>query len=402
MTGSVIIVGAGPAGVTLAYLLAKSGVSVTLLERETNFHRVFRGEAMMPLGLEALELMGIDIRNIPSRLIDSWDMHVANRQIFNVPEPQAELGARAVSVMSQPHFLEHVVQLASQFENFKIEMGVTVRDLIQENGRIIGVSAALDGADVEYSADLVIGCDGRGSIVRTRAGIELEILPESYDVLWFKFPAPESIHGRTDVLMMGSVKNTGLAYNSFDNQIRYALLLPKGGYDRDHDWIAEMAEPAPAWLAEHILKIHNKIEEPIKLNVIVGRAQQWHKLGVLLIGDAAHPMSPIRAQGINLALRDVVVAANHLVPALQRDGVNKALDEASALIEQERLPEIVRAQTLQLREARGQMNERWKPLLIAIAKTTGPLFGRFKWASKAWLNQQHDLRFGTVPLRLQI
>lgn len=399
---SINIVGAGPAGVTLAYLLAKSGIKVTLLERETDFYRIFRGEAMMPLGLEALEQMQIDIRDIPSRLIHSWDMHVANQQIFNVIEPQAELGSRAVSVMSQPHFLEHVVGLALKYENFKLMRGVTVRDLVKKDGRAVGVSGLMHGEEVEFLADFTIGCDGRGSIVRTRSEIQLDLLPESYDILWFKFPAPESIHGRTDVLMMGSVKNTALAYNSFDNQIRYALLLPKGGYDRQNDWISEIAEPAPPWLAKHILSLRNQIEEPLKLNVIVGRAQQWHQPGVLLIGDAAHPMSPIRAQGINLALRDVIVAANYLVPLLQNGAGRQALDSAAHDIEAERLPEIVRAQTLQLREARGQMNERWKPVLIGIAKMTGPLFGRFKWASNAWLKQQHDLRFGTVPVELHI
>ena len=394
----VIIVGAGPAGATLAYLLARAGIDVTLLERETNFERVFRGEAMMPLGLEALEQMGIDISPLPHRRVDSWDMHVANRLIFRVAEPQAELGSRAVCVLSQPAFLTHVTTLAQQFPNFRLLQGVTVRDLGVENGRFTHISGTHNGQPFTQTADLIIGCDGRGSIVRTRADIKLNLLPESYDVLWFRFPAPPALHGKTSVYLMGSVKNTALAYNSHDDHIRYALLLPKGGYDRQRNWANELAEPAPPWLADHLQTVRGQIGEPSKLNVIVGRAASWHKPGLLLLGDAAHPMSPIRAQGINLALRDVIVAANHLIPALQTN--HTAIDQAAAHIAAERLPEIERAQALQLREARGQMNERWKPLLIAIAKTTAPLVGRYQWAQNAWLNQQHLLRFGTVPVKL--
>ena len=394
----VIIVGAGPAGATLAYLLARAGIDVTLLERETNFARVFRGEAMMPLGLEALEQMGIDISPLPHRRVDSWDMHVANRLIFRVAEPQAELGSRAVCVLSQPAFLTHVTTLAQQFPNFRLLQGAAVRDLGVENGRFTHISGTHNGQPFTQTADLIIGCDGRGSIVRTRADIKLNLLPESYDVLWFRFPAPPALYGKTSVYLMGSVKNTALAYNSHDDHIRYALLLPKGGYDRQRNWADELAEPAPPWLADHLQTVRGQIGEPSKLNVIVGRAESWHKPGLLLLGDAAHPMSPIRAQGINLALRDVIVAANHLIPALQTN--HTAIDQAATHIAAERLPEIERAQALQLREARGQMNERWKPLLIAIAKTTAPLVGRYQWAQTAWLNQQHPLRFGTVPVQL--
>ncbi|MCA9995882.1 MAG: FAD-dependent monooxygenase [Anaerolineales bacterium] len=394
----VIIVGAGPAGATLAYLLARAGIDVTLLERETNFARVFRGEAMMPLGLEALEQMGIDISPLPHRRVDSWDMHVANRLIFRVAEPQAELGSRAVCVLSQPAFLTHVTNLAQQFPNFWLLQGAAVRDLGVENGRFTHISGTHNGQPFTQTADLIIGCDGRGSIVRTRTDIKLNLLPESYDVLWFRFPAPPALYGKTSVYLMGSVKNTALAYNSHDDHIRYALLLPKGGYDRQRNWADELAEPAPPWLADHLQTVRGQIGEPSKLNVIVGRAESWHKPGLLLLGDAAHPMSPIRAQGINLALRDVIVAANHLIPALQTN--HTAIDQAATHIAAERLPEIERAQALQLREARGQMNERWKPLLIAIAKTTAPLVGRYQWAQNAWLNQQHLLRFGTVPVKL--
>ena len=402
--GSVVIVGGGPAGVTLSYLLAQRGIAVTLLEKEVSFDRVFRGEALMPLGLEALAQMNIAIDHLPGRLINSWEMFVANRPSLTVPEPQAELGQRAVRILSQPAYLENLVNLARGSARFQLHMGATVRDLIQENGRICGVRATIDGLSQEIRADLVIGCDGRGSLLRTRAGLGLTLLPESYDVLWFRFPTPPKQQGQTNVMMMASVANTALAYNSFDDQMRYALVIPKGGHSaiRPTALPARLAEPAPPWLARHILALGEQIGQPNRLNVIVGRANQWHKPGLLLIGDAAHPMSPIRAQGINLALRDVIVAANHLTPLLRANEPGNQLAAAAARIEAERLPEIRRAQALQLREARGQFNERWKPFLIWLAGTLGPAMGRFALAQRAWLAQQADLRFGTVPVQLTV
>ena len=405
-TPRVLIVGAGPAGATSALLLAERGIDVTLIEREPDFERVFRGEALMPLGMEALEQMGLAemLDTLPSRLIRSWDMYVANRRTIQVFEPHEELGDRAVRVVSQPAFLRTVVAKAQCYPSFKLMMNTSVRNLVEVDGRVIGLTVDTPNGQEMLHADYVIGCDGRGSVLRTRANIQLNLLPESYDLLWFRFPAPPQLHDTTDVMLLGSMKHTALCYNSFDNHMRYALLLPKGKYGKtgDVNWVEELTEPVPMWLAEHIRQVQAQIEKPIRLNVIVGRAEQWSVPGLLLLGDAAHPMSPVRAQGINLALRDVIVMVNHLVPALYSDAEPGALDAAAVAIQAERLPEIERAQTLQLREARGQANERLRPILINLAKWTAPLFARFTWAQNAWLQQQKDLRFGSAKVALQV
>ncbi|MEM7335701.1 MAG: FAD-dependent monooxygenase [Chloroflexota bacterium] len=396
----IIIVGAGPAGATAAYLFAKHGIHVVLIEKASTFDRVFRGEALMPLGLDALKELGLldEVFELPNRHINSWDMYVGNKQIFQVFEPKEDLGYQAVRVVSQPAYLEMVTEKAQHFDHFELRMNTPVRDLIWENGRVVGVKLR---SGEEIQADYVLGCDGRGSLVRSRADIKLNLLPESYDILWFKFPAPKQRHGSTDVMFMGSIKHTALCYNSWDNQMRYALMLPKGtiSQNRNRVWFDSLCEPAPAWLQAHLASVRDEISKPDLLNVIVGRASAWSKPGLLLIGDAAHPMSPIRAQGINLALRDVISVANHIIPALKETG---DVDKAATAVSAERLPEIERAQQLQLREAQGQGNERLRPLLINIAKATGPLFGRFEWAKKSWLNQQKELRFGTVDIQLKL
>ena len=401
----VLIVGAGPAGVTLAFLLARRDIQVTLVERETSFARVFRGEALMPLGIDALYQMGLGevLSQLPTRNVESWDFYVDGQRLFQVYEPQEELGHRAVRVVSQPAFLERVVAEASRCPSFSFMSGITIRDLLRKNARVVGVLADSAEGSLELRADFVIGCDGRGSIVRTRSGLDLRLLPESYDVLWFKMPAPERLRDRCSVMMFGSVKHTALCYTSWDNRLQYALLLPKKGYRafRSADWVEELGGPIPGWLAEHLRAVRDQFEGPVRLNVVVGRCPNWSAPGLLLIGDAAHPMSPIRAQGINIALRDAVVAANHLVPVFRRENL-EALDKAARALQEEREPEVIRAQTLQLREARGQANMRLRPIMIAVAKLLAPVLGRFQWAQRNWLRQQHDLRFGSTDVRLRV
>ena len=160
-----------------------------------------------------------------------------------------------------------------------------------------------------------------------------------------------------------------------------------------------------AWLAEHVLARRDEIEGPTRLNVLFGRAPKWAAPGVLLLGDASHPMSPVRAQGINLALRDAMVAANHLVPVLSvpRDGAGQdGLDAACRAVQSGREPEIVRAQKLQRREAAGQGDARSGSWRFELTKRLARRMGRYRWAQAAWLRRQHALRFGSTEVKLKV
>ncbi len=180
--------------------------------------------------------------------------------------------------------------------------------------------------------------------------------------------------------------------------------MPKGSARqiREADWVEESVQAAPDWLAEHIRAQRDHIDGPLRLNVLVGRCRNWTVPGLLVIGDAAHPMSPVRAQGINLALRDAIVTANHLVPLLQAGADADALDTATRAVQVEREPEIVRAQTLQLREAQGQGDARSATWCFTFTKYVAPRLGRYRWAQRAWLRRQHDLRFGSTEVKLHV
>lgn len=403
----VAVVGAGPAGAALSLLLARRGADVVLLERETDLERVFRGEGLMPLGLDMLHQMGLRdaLRELPGDTLDAWDIYLDRTQVMRVEEPSRELGDLALRIVSPSALLELLIDAARKHEGFTFRAGATVRDVLRDGERVTGLRVATPEGEESVAADFVIGCDGRASVVRKRAELGLSLLNESYDVLWFKARLPEALQGSNPIQIFASGADAALAYRSWDGRWQIAWMLPKGGWRkaRERDWLGECAALMPAPLREHLLAERDAIVGPSLLDVIVGRCPRWHAPGVLLLGDAAHPMSPIRAQGINMALRDAVVAANHLVPALSDGG---SLDAAAAAIQREREPEVARAQTLQYREARGQRWARKQSWLMKPALALVPVMMRSTaiqgFIQKSWLRQQKPLRMGSREVRLRV
>ena len=358
----VVIIGAGPTGLTLAMLLAQRGINVKLIEASGSFRRIFRGEALMPSGLEAIDCMGLAdlVGKIPHRAIAAWEFWIENRSIFRVDEPM-EAGGKPCTLISQPAFLEVVLERATECENFEFIPGTAVRDLLWQDRRVAGVRLG-DGREI--AADLVIGADGRNSIVRQQAKLDLEQAPQSFDILWFKLPTSSDSSSEN---VFYSVLRGQDAFGVFqgsegDLQVGWSLhhdhpTSPREGSANDWqkiDWAKQLAAAAPDWLAAHFRAHKDALKRPLLLSIVVGRCPQWHRPGLLLLGDAAHPMSPIRAQGINMGLRDAIVATNQLVPVLQQSTNLAAIDTALAQIQAEREPEIIEIQRLQQAEEIGR------------------------------------------------
>ncbi len=410
MPKTTLIVGAGPAGAALAFLLARRGLDVTLVERERDFSRVFRGEALMPCGLDALAQMGLLERmlELPGVRLESWDVFLDQTPVMHIPEQIAELGDRAVRIISQPAFLEALIEAASQYPGFHFESGATVRGLLYktdgETGTRVCSGVRVAGTDSErpLHADLVVGADGRASVVRKRSSLELKLLPESYDIVWLKLAAPEELVGRAPIHVYASGPEAALGYISWDGRWQIAWMLPKGTWAavREQPWLEQCAKLMPESLGAHLLNERERLDGPFILDVVVGRCANWSEPGLLLLGDAAHPMSPVRAQGINMALRDAIVAANHLVPALTEDA---PLDAALHAIQREREREIIPVQKLQLSEVRGQRWARERPWLMApMLRYVVPLIANRPWIAKLWLRQQRSLRIGVREVTLQV
>lgn len=397
----VAIVGAGPAGATLAYLLAKYGIEVTLIEAAANFDRVFRGEGLMPGGLYALEQMGLLnlLQQIPSRQIHTWQFVVDDRTVLQVNEPES-LGVYRPTIIPQPAFLTAVVARAKAYSSFRLLQG-TVQELVREGDRVCGVVVRQAEQEITVPATLVIGADGRGSAVRRLANLSLQRLDYDTDVLWIRLPVPLPDSKRP--IFYGFIRGSESfgAYTAWDDSLKFAYILPQGHQLdwKSVDWAERLANIAPSWMEDHIRANTSALETPMLLKVVFGRCPQWWQSGVLLLGDAAHPMAPIRAQGINLAFRDGIVAANHLIPLLRVKAAPEAIDRSLAAIQAEREPEIIRCQMLQRHEqAQATLlcqSALLRTLLTQMAPVLRPLIAR------RWLARQKHLRFGLGPVELR-
>jgi 2-polyprenyl-6-methoxyphenol hydroxylase-like FAD-dependent oxidoreductase len=404
----VVIIGAGPTGLTLAMLFAQRGIAVKLIEASRSFRRIFRGEALMPSGLGAIEQMGLAdiVAKIPHRSIDAWEFYIENRPIFRVDEPM-EAGGQPCTLISQPALLAAVLARASEYANFELIQGTAVRDLLRQDQRVAGVRLS-DGREI--AADLVIGADGRNSIVRQQANLKLKQAAQSFDILWFKLPTSPAFQSEN---VFTSVLRGQDAFGVFQGsegnlQIGWSLQRDNPISARDGsaknwqqvNWAEKIAAAAPDWLASHVREQRESIERPLLLSIVVGRCSQWHQPGVLLLGDAAHPMSPIRAQGINMALRDVIVATNHLVPVLQQPPNLAAIDAALAQIQAEREPEIIEIQRLQQAEVgQAELMHNYPIVRHAVSRLAPIIGGRIR---SAWLDRQLQLRQGFTQVNLMV
>lgn len=412
-----MIVGAGPAGASLALRLARAGQPVTLVEASTpeRLHRQFRGEALMPHGLAALEAMGLLPlpAAVPQRPLAGWRFVLERRELFRLAEPlEASPSACACTLISQPALLRHWLDELQSLPAAQVLLGVRATGLLLGDGRVRGVQLA-NGQTLE--APLVVAADGRGSRLRQQAGLSLHRAGSPIDLLWFRLDGhdPSPLEGYFTTV----VGPTGLfsAFDSAGGGVQLGWVLERRSADqaaeRDLDrsapfdhataWAERFAALSPPPLATWLRAAAGDLQEPVPLRVEVGQAGRWWRPGLLLLGDAAHPMSPVRAQGINLALRDACTAAEELLAALSpaaSDGESpqQALDGALERIEARRRPESETLQRLQAEETRrGTLLRRQGGLRRALA-LAAPLLGPL--VARRWRQQQTPLRLGLTTL----
>jgi 2-polyprenyl-6-methoxyphenol hydroxylase-like FAD-dependent oxidoreductase len=370
---TVIIVGAGPAGAALAYLLARSGIDTLLLERHADFEREFRGEGVQASGLRCLEQMGLaaEVAALPQTRMQRVTFGIAGR-VVDMPIVG---NVERLRVISQPALLRLLCAKAAEHPGFRLRMGTGVRELLRDDaGRVNGVR--LEGGE-RVAADYVVATDGRHSVVRRRLGIELDSVEQPFDVVWSRAALAGPLVGpgrsHTELLPRGGFAAIfpapagGHQIGVIIRKGSYAELRRHGGFE-ELQWLRGQLSPGFWSMLE---AAREQLGKPVLLDVICGRATTWAAPGALLVGDAAHPMSPVGGQGINMALRDAVVAANHLVPLLRRPPLDPAalgasLDAAARAIEAERRPEVEAIQALQTKRAKGLDRTRGWPSLWII------------------------------------
>jgi 2-polyprenyl-6-methoxyphenol hydroxylase-like FAD-dependent oxidoreductase len=397
----VVIVGAGPTGASIALLLSQRGISVKLIEASQDFKRIFRGEGLMPSGLDALEQMNLLklLADIPHQQIDAWEFLLSGRTLFRVDEP-IETGGRPCTTVSQPHLLAAIIKQAESYPQFEFLQGQPVQDLLRSSDRVCGVKL---GSGQVINADLVIAADGRNSVIRNKANLNLTKLQSPINILWFKLDSGSLRESENVFYSILQGREAFGLFRASEGQLHIGWgLHPDDDYDwKNSDWVAKLVATSPAWLAAHIQTHRQSLTKSILLSVVVGRSDRWSIPGLLLLGDAVHPMSPIRAQGINMAFRDAIVAANYLVPLLNQPEISWAeIDTVLPQIQQVREPEIIRIQQLQAQEiAQAEILHR-SAFLRWGAKTFTPIIRPGIRAS--WLRRQKQLRQGVTKVRLSV
>lgn len=357
----VAIVGAGPAGASLAYLLARRGIAVTLVERRRDFSREFRGEVLMPSGVQALEQMGLkdQLAQLPAYTQHSGEVYMNGRRLFDVDLDAVEVRFVAVS---QPALLELLVAEAAGSPSFRLVRGASVRELIRDGGRVAGVRIHIDDREEDIRADLVVGADGRNSVVRRQAGLSARHVSPPMDIVWCKLPCPEDWLGVRGYAGRGHLL---VAYHTWGDALQLGWVILKGTFGElrargIEQWVEEMAHHVSPDFAEYLRANSSAVQKPFLLDTVSDCVDRWNVPGALVIGDAAHTMSPVGGQGINVALRDTIVTANHLVPLLQSPALDlAALDQAARAIEAERMPEVSQLQVLQAQPPKLVLSHAW-------------------------------------------
>jgi 2-polyprenyl-6-methoxyphenol hydroxylase-like FAD-dependent oxidoreductase len=312
------IVGGGPAGMMLGLLLARAGVDVVVLEKHGDFLRDFRGDTVHPSTLEVMHELGLleAFLQRPHQEVAELSAQIGSTRVTFADFRHVRTRCKFIALMPQWDFLDFLAEAAQRFTGFHLLMQAEGQALIERAGRITGVRAKTQNDALEINADLVVGADGRYSVMRASAGLPVETFGVLMDVLWLRLSRrpddPAETFGQIDAGALLVLLNRG-------DYWQCACVIPKGAYaaiqQAGIENLRARIRAMTPWLADRVEEIRHWDDVRL-LSVTIDRLQRWYRSGLLCIGDAAHAMSPVGGVGINLAIQDAVAAANVLAPAL--------------------------------------------------------------------------------------
>ncbi|HLU58161.1 MAG TPA: FAD-dependent oxidoreductase [Pseudonocardia sp.] len=320
-----LVVGGGPAGLVLGLLMARAGVEVTVLEKHADFLRDFRGDTVHASTLTLLDELGLGERfaTLPHRRLDRAQVQLDEGLVTVADLSRLPGTHKHIALVPQWDFLDLVADAAEEEPTFTLRRNAEAIGLLHDGDRVAGVRYRdrTDGSEHEIRASLTVACDGRGSAVRAAAGLVPRSFGVPIDVWWFRLPRRETDPAGG----VGRISGSQLAVLiDRGDYWQCAFLIRKGadaemraaGLERFRERIAGLLP----WMADRLDAL-TSLDDVKLLDVKLNRLHTWHRDGLLLIGDAAHAMSPVGGVGINLAIADAVAAARLLAPALRAGGI---------------------------------------------------------------------------------
>ena len=312
------IAGGGPAGMMLGFLLARAGVPVVVLEKHADFFRDFRGDTVHPSTLELMYELGLldEFLKMPHQKVETLTGQVGAAHLTVIDFRHLPTHCKYIALMPQWDFLNFVAEHGKRYKAFDLHMKAEATDLIEEGGRVVGLRAKTPDGLLTVRADLTVGCDGRHSTVREKAGLRSEDYGAPMDVLWFRLS--RKADDTTDTFGHVEAGRMMIMLDRGDYW-QCAYVIQKGGIEKIkaeglEAFRRRVVDMSP-FLGERIGELKS-FDDVKLLSVTVDRLAKWWRPGLLCIGDAAHAMSPIGGVGINMAVQDAVAAANRLAGPL--------------------------------------------------------------------------------------
>ena len=308
----------------LGFLLARAGVAVIVAEKHPDFLRDFRGDTVHPSTLEMMHELGLldEFLKLPHSIVKQITLQIGEDRVVVGHFDHLPVRCKFIALMPQWDFLNFLADHGKGYRTFDLRMQTEAIGLIEENGRVVGVQTQTPDGELQIRADLIVGCDGRHSTIRAKAGLESDDYGAPMDVLWFRLSRKPSDSEETFGHIEGGRMMVMLNRNDY---WQCAYVIPKGsaddvrraGLDKFREVVGEMSPFVQDRLGE--IESWDSVK---LLTVAVDRLRRWCRPGLLCIGDAAHAMSPIGGVGINLAVQDAVAAANILAEPLRRGSVS--------------------------------------------------------------------------------
>jgi 2-polyprenyl-6-methoxyphenol hydroxylase-like FAD-dependent oxidoreductase len=376
-----LVAGGGPAGMMLAYLLARSGVQTMLVEKHGDFLRDFRGDTVHPSTTELMHELGLleeFLGQIPHETIEQLGIGFNGRTFDLIDFRHLPTACKYVVFMPQWDFLNFMADQAKQYPSFRLEMNTEVTGLLRAGDRVAGVTAKAGGDLIEIHADVTVACDGRWSVIREQSGLPLTEFPMPIDVLWFRLPRAESAPETLGYLGEGQIV---IAINRGEYW-QCGTIIDKGSFERMKAeglpaFRSRVAAAAP-FLTTGLTALTDWDQVKL-LSVRANRLRKWWLPGLLCIGDAAHAMSPAGGIGVNYAIADAVAAANSLAGPLLNGQVTD--DDLRAVQKRRKTPTKVAqrlqgAQTANLARLSKSAPPLWVLRLLSHSPPVKRLLGR--------------------------